>query len=184
MNKGKLIVISGPSGAGKGTVIAELFKIRSDLYYSVSCTTRKMREGEVNGREYIFISKEEFMRKIEEDMFLEYACFCDNYYGTPYDKAKEMMEKGKNVILEIETVGAEKVRKKCPESVSVFIMPPSAEVLAKRLIGRNTESSEALEKRLHESEREMAKSKDYDYVIINDALEDAVSELNEIINKL
>lgn len=181
MSKGTLFIVSGPSGCGKGTVLAEIIK-QDNVYYSVSATTRAPRPGEVNGVNYNFLSKDEFEKLIENDGVLEYANYCGNYYGTPKKPVKDMLAEGKNVILEIEVQGALKVMDKCPEAVSVFILPPSLKELRRRLHKRGTETEEVIEKRIGEAVGEIRKAANYDYVMINGELETAVSDLLSIIN--
>ncbi len=181
MNKGTLFIVSGPSGCGKGTVLAEIIK-QDNIYYSVSATTRSPRPGEVNGVNYHFLSKDEFEKLIENDGVLEYANYCGNYYGTPKKPVEDMLAEGKNVILEIEVQGALKVMDKCPEAVSVFILPPSLKELCRRLHKRGTETEEVIEKRIGEAAGEIRKAVNYDYVMINGELETAVSDLLSIIN--
>ncbi|MGN1304151.1 MAG: guanylate kinase [Oscillospiraceae bacterium] len=181
MNKGTLFIISGPSGCGKGTVLDEVLK-QDNIYYSVSATTRAPRPGEVDGVNYHFLSKDEFEKLIENNGVLEYASYCGNYYGTPKKPVEDMLAEGKNVILEIEVQGALKVMEKCPEAVSVFILPPSIKELRRRLHKRGTESEEVIEKRIGEAEGEIRKAVNYDYVMINGELEIAVSDLLSIIN--
>ena len=148
MNKGTLLVLSGSSGVGKGTIIAQVLEKRPELYLSVSCTTRAPRPGEVDGVNYYFISREEFQTRIERGEFLEYAEYVGNYYGTSMTVIREKLEKGVDVLLEIEVQGAAKVRERMPEAASVFIVPPSFEELAQRLRGRGTDSEEKIQKRL------------------------------------
>lgn len=181
MSKGTLFIVSGPSGCGKGTVLAEIIK-QDNVYYSVSATTRAPRPGEVNGVNYHFLSKDEFEKLIENDGVLEYANYCGNYYGTPKKPVEDMLAEGKNVILEIEVQGALKVMEKCPEAVSVFILPPSLKELRRRLHKRGTETEEVIEKRIGEAAGEIRKAANYDYVMINGELETAVSDLLSIIN--
>lgn len=181
MNKGTLIIISGPSGSGKDTVLKELFKKMPEIAFSISSVSRPMRKGEIQGEKYNFISREEFERMIAEDALLEYNIYCDNYYGTPKAPVERCIESGNDIILEIDVNGAENVRKKRAECFSVFILPPSFEVLKNRLIGRGTELPEVIEKRLKQAKAEMAKAKDYDYVVVNDDLDTAVDELCGII---
>ena len=181
MSKGTLFIVSGPSGCGKGTVLAEILK-QDNVYYSVSATTRAPRLGEINGVNYHFLSKDEFERLIENGGMLEYANYCGNYYGTPKKPVEDMLTEGKNVILEIEVQGALKVMEKCPEAVSVFILPPSLKELRRRLHKRGTETEEVIEKRIGEAAGEIRKAVNYDYVMINGELEIAVSDLLSIIN--
>ena len=181
MSKGTLFIVSGPSGCGKGTVLAEILK-QDNVYYSVSATTRAPRPGEVNGVNYHFLSKDEFEKLIENGGMLEYANYCGNYYGTPKKPVEDMLAEGKNVILEIEVQGALKVMEKCPEAVSVFILPPSLKELRRRLHKRGTETEEVIQKRIGEAAGEIRKAVNYDYVMINGELEIAVSDLLSIIN--
>lgn len=180
MNK-KLFVISGCSGVGKGTVLKE-FMARNikDFMLSVSCTTRKPRPGEVDGINYFFMSVEEFQDCIKKDKFLEYAQFAGNYYGTKQKYINQKFAEGLNIILEIETQGALQVKKKMPEAVLIFIAPPSVEELEHRLRGRHTEDEETIKKRLDLVKIELERSKQYDYIVVNDDLERAVSEIENI----
>ena len=177
-----LMVVSGPSGVGKGTLVKTMIKRREDVVESVSCTTRAPREGEVNGREYFFLSKEAFARRIEEGDFLEYDEHFGNYYGTPKSFVKETL-KTKSVIMEIDVVGGFLAKKEFPECILIFVAPPSVEELKRRLIGRNTESEEQIEKRLSRLDYEMKESEKYDYVLINDGFEDALKEFSDLIDK-
>jgi len=180
MNK-KLFVISGCSGVGKGTVLKEFMERNSDNFMlSVSCTTRKPRPGEVDGVNYFFLTREEFEDCIEKDKFLEHAQFAGNFYGTKKKFIKQKFEEGMNIILEIETQGALQVKQKMPEAVLIFIAPPGVEELEKRLRGRNTEDEETIQRRLNEAKIELERSKQYDYVVINDDLERAISEIENI----
>ncbi|MGD9605216.1 MAG: guanylate kinase [Bacilli bacterium] len=180
--KGLLIVISGPSGVGKGTVRSALFDMSGhDLVYSVSMTTRKPREGEVNGREYYFVTKDEFLQHIQDGKMLEYAEFVNNYYGTPLDKVIEQLEQGKEVVLEIEVQGAEIVREKMPEAVFVFIAPPSMQDLYNRLMSRGTEPKEIIEERVKKAQREINLAYLYDYIVVNDTVENAADKIMAII---
>lgn len=181
MSKKILLVLTGPSGSGKGTVLGE-YRKDHDVYYSVSNTTRAPRPGEVDGVHYHFITREEFEEKIRQGSMLEYAQFCDNYYGSPRDKAEEEMANGHSVILEIEVQGAMQVKRNYPESVKVFIVPPTMEVLRKRLIGRGTEDMATVEKRLAKAIDEIRLVDEFDYVVINDDLHDAVSAFAEIVD--
>lgn len=180
MNK-KLFVISGCSGVGKGTVLKEFMaRNTEDFMLSVSCTTRKPRPGEVDGINYFFMSVEEFQDCIKKDKFLEYAQFAGNYYGTKQKYINQKFVEGLNIILEIETQGALQVKKKMPEAVLIFIAPPSVEELEHRLRGRHTEDEETIKKRLDLVKVELERSKQYDYIVVNDDLERAVSEIENI----
>ena len=178
--RGTLLVLSGPSGSGKGTLLAEYLKKYDDTFVSVSATTRNPRVGEEDGVNYYFMTVDEFKKKVDEDGFLEYAQFCGNYYGTPRDKVEEKLNEGYNVVLEIEVQGALLVKENCPDAVLVFTAPPSFEVLRERLIGRGTESMEVIEERLETAKKEIKEANKYDYVIINDALLVAAEELRAI----
>ena len=180
MSKGLLIVLSGPSGCGKGTIVQEILK-DGDCAVSVSATTRSPREGEENHVHYHFITKEEFEKRIANDGLLEYAEYCDNYYGTPRAEVEAMRASGKHVILEIEVQGAFQVRERCPEAILVFTIPPSIGELRRRLEKRGTESAEVVEKRIARAQEELPLAKHYDYVVLNDALEDAVADFRSII---
>ncbi|MDE6502753.1 MAG: guanylate kinase [Ruminococcus sp.] len=175
MNKGRLIVFSAPSGCGKGTMLAQILK-NGNYHCSVSATTRQPRENEKDGVNYYFISNEEFENKIKEDAFLEYAGYCNHYYGTLLSEVDDYLEKGTDVILEIEVQGAMKVMQKRPEAVSVFVMPPSIKELRRRLKKRGTETDEVIEKRISEATGEIAQAGKYDYIIVNNVLEDAVDD--------
>ncbi len=175
MSKGLLIVVSAPSGCGKGTLLAEVLK-KDNFYYSVSATTRAPREGEVSGVNYHFTSKEDFEKLIASGGVLEYAQYCGNYYGTPRKAVEDKLAEGKDVILEIEVQGAMKIKQSCPEAVFVFILPPSVETLKERLEKRGTETADVIAKRVAEARGEIEKAYNYDYVIVNDDLDTAVSE--------
>ena len=181
MNKGILVVVSGFSGAGKGTVMKRLMEKYDDYALSVSATTRKPRPGEVDGREYFFRTRDEFERLIAEDALLEYAQYVENYYGTPRSYVEEQLQAGRNVILEIEIQGALKVRRQFPDALLLFVTPPSAEVLKNRLIGRGTETMDVIEHRLARALEEAEGLEEYDYLVVNDVLEEAVREVHEII---
>lgn len=180
MNKGRLIVFSAPSGCGKGTMLAEILKDNS-FRCSVSTTTREPRKGEIDGVNYFFISKEEFEKKVSNDEFLEYAEYCENFYGTLKTEVDSYLEKGINVILEIEIQGAMKVRELRPDALFVFIAPPSVNELRRRLNKRGTETQEVIEKRIAAAITELPYMDKYDYIIVNDALEDAVSDFFAVI---
>lgn len=179
--KGLLLVVSGPSGVGKGTVCAEFIKSHPACALSVSATTRKPREGETDGVNYYFLTEEDFKQKIANDGFLEHAVFCGNYYGTPKAQVMEMIENGIDVILEIEVQGAMQVRSHYPEGVFVFVIPPSLEELENRLRGRNTESDEVISQRLTRAKEEFRYIEKYNYTLLNDTVENAVSRLDAII---
>lgn len=181
MDKGILLIVSGLSGAGKGTICKRLMEKYPDYEFSISATTRAPREGEMHGREYFFLSKEEFETKIEKGQFLEYANYVGNYYGTPKDWVDEKLAGGKNVILEIELQGAFQVREKIPEAVLIFIMPPDMEELKRRLIHRGTETEEQIEKRLSRAMEELEYVDQYDYVIVNEEVEKSVEMLHTIV---
>lgn len=181
MEKGVLVVVSGLSGAGKGTICKRLLEKYPDYELSVSATSRKPRVGEVNGREYFFITKEKFEEMIREGKLLEHARYVDNYYGTPKQWVEDQLESGKNIILEIELQGAFQVRDQIPEAVLVFILPPDMEELKRRLINRGTETMEEIEKRLERAAEEMAFIPEYDYVIVNDEVEKSVDMLHNIV---
>lgn len=180
MNKGRLIVLSAPSGCGKGTMLEQILKDES-FFCSISATTRAPRENEIDGKNYYFISREEFRKLIAENGVLEYAEYCGNYYGTPLKPVNEMLENGKNVILEIEVKGAMKVKKLRPDTLMIFILPPSVAELRRRLNKRGTESAEVIEARVAEAASEIKIASQYDYVIVNDALEVAVNDFKAII---
>lgn len=181
MNKGILFVISAPSGCGKGTILKELFQRMDNLHYSVSATTRKPREGEIDGVNYYFLTHEEFEEKIHSGGMFEYAEFCGNYYGTPKEKVFEKINAGIDVILEIETIGAMKVKEDYPDAVMIFILPPSVKTLRDRLIGRGTETRDVIDQRVGEAASEIAKAYKYDYVVVNDDLMTAVSDLETVM---
>lgn len=181
-DRGLLVVISGPSGVGKGTVRKALFDMHNhNLTYSVSMTTRKMRPGEVDGVDYYFVSKEEFEQKIEDGKFLEHAEFVGNYYGTPLDKVNEKLDAGREVVLEIEVEGALQVKKKMPDCVMIFIVPPSKEALYDRLRSRGTESEEIIKERIEKANREFKKAYLYDYIVVNDEVSNAADRIMAII---
>ena len=177
----KLFVISGSSGVGKGTVIKEFLNKHSDFKLSVSCTTRQPREGEVHGKNYFFLSREEFLKRVENNEFLEWAEFSGNIYGTQKAYVEEKLALGKNMILEIDTKGALNVKKIMPEAILIFILPPSFEELEARLRGRHTETEEAIQKRLESTKLEMENSKQFDYQVVNDSIENAVKSLEDIM---
>lgn len=181
-HRGILIVVSGFSGAGKGTLMKELISAYDNYALSVSMTTRKPRAGEEEGKSYFFVEKEAFEQTIAEDGLIEYASYCGNYYGTPREYVESCLDKGQDVILEIEIQGALKVKEKFPEALLLFIMPPSAEELRRRLEGRGTESDEVLCQRINRAAEEAEGIENYEYIIINDKLEECVKEMHSIIN--
>ncbi len=180
-NKGLLIVFSGPSGSGKDTVLGELKKRNINLKQSISMTTRQMRDGETDGVDYYFTDVKTFEENIENDYFLEYVKYGENYYGTPKKKIQELIEEGNNVVLKIEVEGAGNVRKVFPEAISIFIIPPSIEVLKMRLKGRGTESDETYKRRLEIAKDELSRAKEYDYIVINDELSKCADDVCAII---
>lgn len=182
--RGRLIVVSGPSGAGKSTLIREALDAVPQLAYSVSATTRDARPGEVDGEHYIFLSREEFERRIEEGYFLEWAEYSGNLYGTPVSRAEELLESGRSVILEIELQGARKVRERRPDAVMVFVRAPSLEETRRRLEGRATETSEALETRLATAAREVAAREEFDYEVVNGEREEARKAMIDVMEKV
>ena len=179
--KGNLIVISAPSGAGKGTVIDGVMKINNNLWLSVSMTSRNMRSNDIPGETYFFVSKEEFEKRIKEGVFLEYAIYNGNYYGTPKDKIQEKLDQGIDVILEIEIQGALKVKELVPDAIFIFILPPSMKELRRRLVNRGTDSKEKVLERFKTAYKEINEVTKYNYVVINDEVEKAVSKVNAIL---
>ena len=180
-NRGLLIVVSGFSGAGKGTLTKKLIAEHDNYAFSVSATTRNKREGEQDGKDYFFVSQEEFRRMIDEHALIEYNCYVGSYYGTPREPVLKMMEEGKDVILEIDVNGARNVKKEYPQAVTFFVSAPSAKALSDRLKGRGTESPEVVSERLSQTVRESDCIKDYDYLIINDDLCETAARLHRII---
>ncbi len=181
MTKGKAFIVSGPSGVGKSTVLKQLFEGRDDLYFSISATTRDPREGEIDGIHYHFIDVAHFQELIEADAFLEYAEYVGNFYGTPKKYVDKAMEDGKDVILDIEVQGALQVCNKRPETVRIFIAPPSWDELERRLKSRGTDSEEKIQKRLLRAKAELRTADVYDYFVINDSVERAVREISAIM---
>ena len=180
--RGKLIVVSGPSGVGKDTIVSKYLEKNSNTYLSVSCTSRAPREGEVDKKDYYFISKEEFEKRIKEDNFLEYATVHhENYYGTPKDEVEKKLVKGIDVILEIDIQGALKVNNAMPEGIFIFIMPPSMRELKRRLIKRNTETKEQIIDRFKKAYQEINEVNKYNYIVINDDINRAVEKIEAII---
>ena len=182
MNKGRVYIIAGPSGSGKDSVMKKVFEKQPDIAFSISSITRDMRPGEVEGEKYNFISRERFEQMIKNDELLEHNVFVGNYYGTPKAPVINCIENGKDMLIEVDVNGAVQIREKMPEAVSIFIMPPSLEVLKQRLTGRGTDSAEVIEKRLNEALREIASAKDYDYIVVNDDLETAADDFVKIMS--
>ena len=180
-NRGELIVLSGPSGVGKSTVIAELLGRRRDIHFSVSFTTRQPRVGEADGVNYNFVDRAEFERMIARDELLEYAEYVGNYYGTSLKVIQDQLEQGVDVLLDIEVQGAAKVRKRCPEAVLIFIVPPSLEELSRRLHNRNTDSEDVIAGRLEKAKAEYQEIPNYDYLVVNDSVPDAAEEIMAIL---
>lgn len=182
MNRGTLFIISGPSGSGKDTVLGEVFKRFPNLKFSISTITRPMREGETPDGKYRFVTVDEFNSMLEQDMLLEHNEFVGNYYGTPKDYVISNLNNGYDVIVEVDVNGAKQIREKMPEAVSMFVCPPSLEVLKKRLSARGTESPQVLKERLDAAIGEIKRAPEYDYIIINDKLENAVEDAAKVIN--
>ena len=180
-NRGKLIILSGPSGAGKSTVVFKAIQDCDDFCFSTSVTTRKPRPGEVDGREYFFITREKFDEMVSNGELLEYAQYVTNCYGTPRSYVEEKLAEGKNVILDIEIQGARQVHDKIPEAITIFIMPPSLEELRQRLVKRGTDSADAINARIARAEQEVQEADFYTYLIVNDQIEKAAMEFNAII---
>jgi len=182
MAKGLLIILSGPSGVGKGTVRAQFFNNPElNLAFSISMTTREKRAGETDGVDYFFVTRERFKEAIENDELLEWTEFVGNYYGTPLANVEKLRNEGKNVLLEIEVDGANQVKKKCPDALSIFIVPPSLQELENRIRGRKSEPEEIVQQRLEKAGKEMGMIVDYQYVVCNDKVELAASLITEII---
>lgn len=180
--RGMLIVLSGPSGVGKGTVRKRIFEQDDNKFdYSVSMTTRKMRPGEVNGKDYYFVSKEEFEREIANGGMLEYAQYVDNYYGTPLKYVNEKLDNGKDVFLEIEVKGAMQVRKKCPDGLFIFLTPPDLMELRQRIINRGTDDMATIDKRMEKAKGEIEMMQNYDYAVVNDEVDKAAEKIKTII---
>ena len=183
-NKGKLIIISGPSGVGKGTLVKKLLKDMDNIVVSISATTRKPRKGERDGVHYYFITKDEFINMVNGDAFLEYAQYNSNYYGTPKKEVYEQLNQGKNVILEIDVQGAFRVKDKYDQSLMIFVMPPCKKTLYKRLKNRNTETNIEIENRINRAREEIKLAQKYDHIIINDSLSLAEKKIKNIIDNL
>ena len=179
--RGNLIVISGPSGAGKGTVIKKLREINDNIWLSISMTSREIRSNDIPNETYFFVTREEFEKRIENGVFLEYAMYNNNYYGTPKDKISDKLNEGIDVILEIEIQGALKVKELIPEAICIFILPPSMNELKKRLVGRGTDSKEKILDRFITAYKEINEVTKYNYVVVNDEVESAVNKVNAIL---
>ncbi len=181
MNKGKLFILSGPSGSGKDTVLKQVLSKDSNVMLSISSITRQMREGEVAGEKYNFITREQFENMINNDLLLEYNVFVGNYYGTPKAPVEQALNNGTDVILEIDVNGAKQIREKMPDAISIFIMPPSFSELKNRLCGRGTESEEVINQRLNSALKEIERANEYDYIVVNDLIENATANVISII---
>ena len=182
MNKGRVYIISGPSGSGKDTVLKKIFEKCPQVAFSISSITRPMREGEVEGEKYNFVTREHFEEMIANDQLLEHNVFVGNYYGTPKAPVDDCVESGRDMIIEVDVNGAEQIRRKMPNAVSIFIMPPSLEVLKTRLKGRGTDSEDVIAKRLDEALGEIERAVEYDYIVVNDCLDTAVDNIVEIMS--
>ncbi|HJB26072.1 MAG TPA: guanylate kinase [Firmicutes bacterium] len=181
-NRGQLIVLSGPSGCGKGTILKEMLRSEEKMRLSISLTTRSPRPGEVDGIDYFYVSKEQFEKMVEDGAVLEHAEYCDNYYGTPRSNVENWRAEGYHVILEIEPQGAFQIKKNCPDATMIFILPPSLEELEHRLTNRGTEDKATVQKRLAAAVAEIRQSPKYDYIVVNDVLETAVEDVRTIIH--
>lgn len=182
MNKGGIFIISGPSGSGKDTLLVELFKKCPDIKFSISSITRPMREGEVEGEKYNFISREKFEQMLKDDMLLEYNVYAGNYYGTPKFPVIDASQQGFDMMIEVDVNGARQIREKLPEAVSIFIMPPSYTELRKRLSSRGTETQQVIDERMQIALSEIARADEYDYIVVNDDITTAVDDLISVIS--
>ena len=182
MNKGGIFIVSGPSGSGKDTLLVELFEKCPEIKFSISSITRGMREGEKEGEKYNFISREKFESMLEKDEFLEHNVYVGNYYGTPKAPVLAASENGEDIIIEVDVNGAEQIRKKLPQAVSIFIMPPSFAELKRRLSGRGTETEEIIEQRMQSALSEIKRATEYDYIVVNDDINTAVEDIITIIS--
>ena len=180
--RGALIIISGPSGSGKGTIVEELVKRNKNIWLSISCTSRPIRQNEIPNKSYYFITKEEFLNKLDKGEFLEHNEYNGNYYGTPKLNIEDKLQQGTDVILEIDVNGAKQIKEKLPETICVFILPPSLEELKKRLVGRGSETKESMLARFKIAYQELNEITTYNYVVINESIEDAVKKVESIIS--
>ena len=180
--KGLLVVVSGPSGTGKGTVCQKLLSQRNNVRYSVSATTRKPREGEIEGKNYFFVSESKFLDMLDNDALIEWDKYCDNYYGTPKEYVESCLEEGLDIILEITVEGALEIKQKYPECVLIFILPPSFEELRRRIESRATECCDVIEKRLEKASNELKHAFKYDYLILNDSVDNAVLNIEKVLD--
>lgn len=183
MNKGKVLILSGPSGVGKGTVVNKLLETVDNVTLSISATTRKPRTGEIDGVHYFYISREDFEDKIKNDQLLEYNLYNGNYYGTLKSYVESLQAEGKHVILEIDVNGGRQIKERTPDAITVFMTAPSDEEIERRLRNRNTETEEAILKRLEIAKKERQQAADYDFFVCNDTIESAVNQLIDILNK-
>ncbi len=181
MSKGRLLIVSGPSGSGKDTILKKVLSRMPEIKFSISSITRPMREGEVEGEKYNFVSREYFEEMIKNDALLEYNNYIGNYYGTPKAPIDDVIENGGEIIIEVDVNGQANIKKRVDSALSIFIMPPSFEVLKARLSGRGTDSDEVIEQRMQEALKEIACAKNYDYIVVNDDLEEAVEDFIGII---
>lgn len=181
MKRGLLIVVSGASGTGKGTVCKKILADMPEVAYSISATTRAPRPGETDGKEYYFISRDEFEAWIADGKFLEFADVYGNFYGTPLNKIEERLNRGEDILLEIDVQGALNVKRKCPDGIYIFLLPPSLEELKRRIEGRGTETAESLQRRLDNAIAEIKIGREYDYVVVNDTVDNAVAQIKAIL---
>ena len=182
MSKGGVFVVAGPSGSGKDTLFKELFKRKPEIKFSISSITRPMRVGEVEGEKYNFITREKFLWMLEHDELLEYNEYRGNYYGTPKGPVIAAIEKGEDILIEVDVNGAKEICEKLPEAITVFIMPPSYAELKRRLSGRGTETQELIDKRMKEALNEIARASEFDYIVVNDDIQTAVDDIIEVIS--
>jgi len=180
-NEEKLIIITGPSGVGKGTVVKEVLRKNTKFWLSISATTRKARQGEIHGKQYYFLGKNKFQEMIRDDLFLEWAEFAGNYYGTPLESVSSKIESGHIVILEIEVEGARQIKEKFPNSLSIFLLPPSMKELENRIRNRGTDNEDSITRRLDRSKFEISCSKEFDFTITNEDLQKTINSVYQII---